>query len=176
MKKYNLLMVTLLVAAVVLSACSGAATQAPAQATTVAGKATAGPATAYVPPTTGQQKPPAVSEAYPATAAGGVQVVVGDGKAKVVEASAVKALAKAKASVNGKDLDLRKLGDLLKTAGISTFKSLMVVGRNGRTQLNADQAGKAYLDVAEDGTIKLAIDGVTPDRWITGVMQVNVEQ
>ena len=37
------------------------------------------------------------------------------------------------------------------------------------------QLAKAYLDVAGDGMIKLVIDGVQPEKWITAVTVVSVE-
>lgn len=171
MKKINVLVFVVLVM-VLLSACGAAPTATQA---TAGAKSTPGPATAYVPPAAGQPTAPSAASAYPAGAKGAVQVFVGEGKAKVVDAAALKALAKAKVSVNGKEQELRKLADLLKTAGVTAYKNLTVVGRNGRTSLTSDQVGTAYLDIAEDGTIKLAVEGVAAENWITGVMQVNVQ-
>jgi hypothetical protein len=187
MKKHTLFTIILLAAAMLLSACSGApsATQAaPAAATQVVSipQTSVGyPAPAGVlaqPQAQGGYPAPGViaqpnvpAAGYPAPG-GGLQVTGADGKAKAI---AIGAIAKVKVSVNGSSMDLRKLSDVLNAAGIASAKQATVVGSNGKMTLTTDQLAKAYLDVAADGTIKLVVDGVQPDQWISGVTQVTAQ-
>jgi hypothetical protein len=189
MKKYLLSLMILLAVAVLLQACSGAqattqvpiaAIQAggnPSQATSypapgVVGQAAPGKA-GYPAPGAAVQSPPGQA-AYPAPGAG-VLVMTADGKSKTIATSAINAIAKAKASVNGTAMDVRKLTDLLAAAGVTPGAQTTVSGANGNLALSAEQLSKAYLDVAADGLVKLVVDGVQPDKWITSVVKVTVQ-
>jgi hypothetical protein len=193
MKKYIVLMVVLLAAVLLLSACNQASTATPAApaATAIPPTMPAVVPTAGKPSTTpaGYPAPGATKEGYPAPSGAQspagqvgypapgaeVQVKAPDGKTKKIAMSALMGIAKVKVPVNGKDMELRKLADLFNVAGIAAYKTVTVVGSNGQLQLTGDQPGKAFLDVAVDGTIKLVIDGVQPEKWITGVTQVSAQ-
>jgi len=184
MKKYYGLKIILLAAVMLLAACNQASTATPAPPAATAIPQT-GPAATPASSKTGYPAPAPTQAGYPAPSdagqagypvpGSGVQVKAADGTIKLIALSAVNAIAKVKVSVNGKELELRKLGDLLKAAGIATYKSATVVGSNGPMQLSGDQLAKAYLDVAGDGMIKLVIDGVQPEKWISALTVVSVE-
>ena len=181
MKKYYGLTIILLAAVMLLAACNQAstATLAPPAATPTSSKAgypAPAPTKAGYPapaPTTAEY-PTQGGAGYPAPGSG-VQVNAANGTTQLIALSAVNTIAKVKVNVNGKEMELRKLADLLKAAGIASYKTATVVGSNGPMQLSGDQLAKAYLDVAGDGMIKLVIDGVQPENWITAVTVVSVE-
>lgn len=122
--------------------------------------------------------PKATSQATPKTgypAMGNLQVIKSDGSIGSLALDALKALPTTKVTLEGKEENVRKLADALNLAGITTFSKVTVTSPGGTLALTKDQVTQAYLDIANDGNIRLMIQGISKDRWPATVMSLKIE-
>jgi hypothetical protein len=191
MKPIQILSLLVLAASLVLAGCSSAPTEATksnAPTAVVAGNPTKAPAPGYPAPTA-PGKPADVPTGYPAPGTGAAQpttagypapgmalkVSAADGSTKVLDGSALQALKKSTVKLDGKDIEVRKLADVLNAAGIAAYTKVTVNGANGSLALTKDQVSKAYFEIAADGSIQIDVDGMSKDKWISGVQTIKID-
>jgi hypothetical protein len=110
---------------------------------------------------------------YPAM--GNLQVIKSNGSINSLTLDALKALPTTKVTLEGKEENVRKLADTLNLAGITTFSKITVTSSGGTLALTKDQVAQAYLDIANDGSIRLMIQGISKDRWPAAVTSLKIE-
>ncbi|MDO8970643.1 MAG: hypothetical protein Q7U74_08145 [Saprospiraceae bacterium] len=186
MKTTQFITIFVLAASLLLSACSSSPTTAP-QSTSAPVITTPGYPVPNAPgkPSTNSTQPtgyPAPDQSasqptpagYPAPGMG-LRITAADGSAKMVDGNVLLTLVKSKVTLDGKENEVRKLSDALKAAGITTYNKISVNGVSGTLALTKDQAAQAYLDIGADGSIQLAVQGMSKDKWITGVQTMKVD-
>lgn len=140
------------------------------------GEKTATPATqatgypAPLPMPTSQTAP---ETGYPAT--GILQVIKSNGSISLLTPDTLKALKTTKVTLEGKEENVRKLTDALDLAGIATFSKVTVTSPSGTLALTKDQVSQAYLDVTNDGSVRLMVQGISKDRWPTAIISLKIE-
>lgn len=117
---------------------------------------------------------PDASAGYPADGIV-LQVVKADGKVISLDFKGLTALAKQNVTLENKQENVRKLSDALTLAGVTSLNQAIVTGSNGQLTITKDQVAQAYLDVAANGMIRLLVQGVPQDKWLTGVAGIKVE-
>lgn len=180
MKPFQTLTILVLAASGLLSACSGNPTAEPKpsvpNAATIAYPAPSAPSnsqpTAY--PVSVLNQAQASMPEYPAPGQD-LKITAADGSTKTVVGTALMALTKIKVNLNGNDIEVRKLTDVLNAAGINTFTKVSVNGANGTLALTKDQAAQSYLDISADGNIQLDVQGMPVDKWINGVQTIKID-
>lgn len=182
MKTLSYALIVLIVAVFLLTACAGspqttASTQPAAAATKAGYPAPAKQATPASYPAAGQPgqtAQPDTSAAYPAD---GIilQIIKADGKVVSVDFKGLSALARQKVTLENKQENVSKLSDALSLAGVTTFNKLTVTGSNGTLELTKDQATQAFLDVPANGNVRLLVQGIPQNKWLTGVGGIKVQ-
>ena len=178
MKTISYILFVFLMGTILLTACGGSVK--PVEATPVL----AGTKSAYpVPvqkntpvgyPAASQPDQPNAAAAYPADGIV-LQVVKADGQVVSLDFKGLAALAKQNVTLDNKQVNVSKLSDTLSLAGISAPNKVTLTGTSGQLELSKDQVAQAYLDVTANGTIRLLVQGVPPDKWLTGVSGIKVE-
>jgi hypothetical protein len=118
------------------------------------------------------------SQAVPETgypAMGNLQIIKSNGSVSPLTSDALKGLPLTKVTLEGKEENVRKLADALNLAGITTFNKATVTSPTGTIALTKDQVAQSYLDVANDGSIRLMIQGISKDRWPNAVISIKIE-
>jgi hypothetical protein len=181
-------MYVVILAALVLAACNSTPSSTPPASVP---NPTGTPVTSYPATKSGEQAATAVqptsypaplpiptSQAAPETgypATGNLQVTKSDGSISSLTFDALKALAATKVTLEGKEENVRKLADVLNLAGATTFSKVTVTSSNGSIVLTKDQVAQAYLDIPNDGNIRLMIQGISKDRWPSAVISLKIE-
>jgi len=154
-----------LVLTLALSACASPATQAPAAATTEA------PVVATEPPQTeaAPTEAPAASKAL-------FKIVKADGSSFDVTLDAVKTLALAQITVDGKVQEGPKLMDILALAGVTDFVEVTIEGSSAPCTLMREQVDdNTILDFSNRGTMKLATTYIPKADWTKDITQITVK-
>jgi hypothetical protein len=138
-------------------------------ATPVTNQATSYPA----PLPTATAKAAAPETGYPAV--GSLQVIKSNGNISALTLDALKALPLTKVTLDGKEENVRKLADALNLANITAFSKVTVTSPSGTLALTKDQVTQAYLDVADNGSIRLMVQEISKDRWPTAVISLKIE-
>lgn len=185
---YRFIFIVILVA-LVLTACTSTPSSTPPASVP---NLTATPIVSYPAPQSGEKTatPAAQSTNYPAPlpmptsqtapetgypAIGNLQVIKSNGSISSITADTLKALTATKVTIEGKEENVRKLADALNSAGITTFSKVTVTSSGGTLALTKDQASQAYLDITNDGSIRLMVQGISKDRWPTAVTSLKIE-
>jgi PBP1b-binding outer membrane lipoprotein LpoB len=184
MKALSSIFIALLVGMLFLTACSGSTN--PPQATKAPAAATPPPAGYPAPdkqnppagyPAAGQTSQPNQPNAAAAYPPDGIilQIVKADGKVVPIEFKGLSALAKQQVTLDNKPQNVSKLTDALSLGGITAFNKVTVMAASGSLALTKDQVAQAYLDVQANGNVRLLVQGVPADKWLTGVNGLKVE-
>lgn len=149
-----------LVLTLALSACASPATEAPVAATTEAPVAET-----EVPQT----------EAAP-TAKVLFTIVKADGSSLDVTLDAVKTLALAQITVDGKVQEGPKLMDILALAGVTDFAEITIEGSSAPCTLTREQVDdNTILDFSNRGTMKLATTYIPKADWTKDITTITVK-
>jgi len=144
----------LLLLILLLSACSPATTQAPAEAAEVV-----------------QAQPTEVSSS-PAL----FQIIKSDGTKFAVTLDAVKALPLAQVTAEGKVEEGPYLSDILALAGITKFTEVTLTGSSNPATLTFEQVDKnTILDFNNHGTMKLSTTYIPKANWTKDVAEIVVK-
>jgi hypothetical protein len=175
MKSFSYAFIVLIVSMTLLAACASA--PQPTTASTQAGyPAQAKPTVAVGYPAASKAAvvQPNAAAAYPPD---GVimQITKADGKSVPIEFKSLSALAKQAVTLENKQENVSKLNDALSLGGVTSFTKLIVTGSNGSLELTKDQAAQAYLDVPANGNVRLLVQGVSSDKWLTGVSGIKIQ-
>ena len=203
MKNFKIL-VLILATGIILSACSSntetpqttkapepttlpAATQMEVSTPTPAEESGQGVPTGYPPPL--ETATPLVNTGYPAPtevvppltnvgypAPGTFNLVLADGSEQVVYVDVLNALPKVTVSFNGTEMDVLGLMDALKKYNVETANQITARGvDNASLNLTEDQIAKSYLDIHEDGTVRLTVQGLEQNEWIEGLVSLKIQ-
>jgi hypothetical protein len=179
MKPFSYAIIVLMISAFLLSACGGspqptAVSQPPTAATQAGYPAPVKQATPAGYPAAGQPGQPDTSAAYPPD---GIilQVVKADGKVAPIDFRGLSALAKEKVTLENKSENVSKLSDALGLGGVTSYTKVTVTASNGSLELTKDQVAQAYLDVPANGIIRLLVQGIPQNKWLTGVSGIKVQ-
>ena len=154
--KRNILSVSFLVFALILSACSAQATATKAPEPTQQVTSTS------VPPT--------------ASSTGLFQIVKADGTKFAVTLDALKALPLAQITVDGKVQEGPKLLGVLALAGVTQFTEVTLTGSASPATLTFAQVdNNTILDFNNHGTLKLATTYIPMPNWTKDISEITVK-
>lgn len=125
-------------------------------------------------PAAGKPVQAEASGAYPADGVA-VQIVKADGKVISLDFKGLSALVKQKVTLENKQENVAKFSDALSLGGISAVNRVTVTASNGQLVLTKEQVAQAYLDVAANGLIRLMVQGIPQDKWLSGVKGIKIE-
>ncbi len=158
----------LIIGSFLLTACGSAAT--PVVATTSSYPPPVQQATSNGYPAPGKPAQGDAAAAYPAEGIV-LQIVKADGNVISLDFRGLSALAKQKVTLENKEENGFKLSDALSLGGISAVNKVTVSSNSGQLVLTREQVAQAYLDMAANGMIRLMVQGIPQDKWLSGLME-----
>lgn len=105
-----------------------------------------------------------------------IQVVKPDGTTKGFSLSDLKTLPNGSLTVDGKQEEGPQLGEVLKSAGVTEYKQVLITGSSGSMTLAAkDVSPEVILDYTNRNTLKLAAPKIPKNQWLKDISSLKVE-
>ena len=190
MTKRFKIFVFILIAGMILSACSSnTETPQPTQAPAPTALPAATQAEQLPTPTPVEEPGQGVPAGYPVPpeevpalnnnggypAPGTFNLVLADGSERDVSVDELKTIPKVTVSIDGSDMEVLGLMDALKKYDVEAVTDITAVGISYSTiNLTSDQVSKSYLDIREDGTVRLVVQGLPKNEWIEGLESLKI--